>query len=202
MRLLESEQPEVASTAALFIAKRLPVPNGKEPPLRTLNGFITPGGEMELYAHRYWLPELDAMVIKAARKMVTRSEADEVGRAAALLGGLGEVTDAELVFQALDRVVRTTKDRTDPKARPFSRLPQGPPCSARWKTSSAAAGSSTSLKTMKLAQRGGCGLASGLWQALSALPSPRLGSRFSHQAGVSLCRRAGGRAASPARPCI
>ncbi|WP_050028576.1 HEAT repeat domain-containing protein [Verrucomicrobium sp. BvORR034] len=126
VRLLESDQPEVASAAALFVAKRLPVPNGKERPLRTFHGFITPGGEMELYAHRYWLPELDATVIKAARKMVTRSGPDEVGRAAALLGGLGDVTDAELVIQALNRVVRTSKDRTDPKGETFLAAAPGP----------------------------------------------------------------------------
>lgn len=126
VKLLQSDQPEVASAAALFLAKRLPVPNWKERPLRTLNGALTPGGEMELYAHRYWVPELDATVIKAARKMITRSNPDEVGRAAALLGRLGEVTDGELVIQALDRVVQTTKDRTDPKGETFLPAAPGP----------------------------------------------------------------------------
>ncbi len=88
-RLLESDQPEVASAAALFLAKRLPVPNWKERPLRTLQGFTTPGGEQELYEHRYWVPELDVTVTKTARKMITRSEPDAVGRAAHLLGRLG-----------------------------------------------------------------------------------------------------------------
>lgn len=126
VRLLESEQPEVASAAALILAKRLPVPNWKEGTRTTFGEFMMPGAEQALYAHRYWVPELDATAIKAARKMITRSGSDEVGRAAALLGGLGDVTDAELVIQALDRVVQTTKDRTDPKGETFLAAAPGP----------------------------------------------------------------------------
>lgn len=126
VNLLQSDEPRVASAAALFLAKRLPVPNWKERPLRTLNGAFTPGGEMELYVHRFWVPELDTTVLAAARKMIARRGSEEIGRAAPLLGRLGEPSDAELVIQALDRVAQTSKDRMEPKGETYLPAAQGP----------------------------------------------------------------------------
>lgn len=115
VRLLQSDKPEVASTAAIFLAKRLPVPNWKDGARRSLGEFMMPGSEQEIYEHRFWLADLNATVTAAARQMVTGTEPDAVGRAAKLLGTLGEAADAELLIEAVDRFVRTTKDRTDPK---------------------------------------------------------------------------------------
>lgn len=118
VRLLQSEQPDVASAAALFLAKRLPVPDWKDGARRSLGEFMMPGAEQEIYEHRFWLSDLTPTVTKTARQMITRSEPDAVGRAACLLGKLGEGADAELLIQALERTVRTTKDRTDVRGEP------------------------------------------------------------------------------------